>query len=33
MKNERLRSAITAAGLSITAFADDVGVDSKTVER
>jgi hypothetical protein len=33
MKNERLQSAITAAGMSVATFADRVGVDAKTVER
>lgn len=33
MSNERLRAAITDAGLSIQQFGEDVGVDPKTVER
>lgn len=33
MSNERLRSAILEAGLSLAAFGEAVGVDPKTVER
>lgn len=33
MKNDRLRSAITSAGLTGERLADSVGVDAKTVER
>jgi transcriptional regulator with XRE-family HTH domain len=33
MSNERLRSSITAAGLSLESFAAHIGVDPKTVER
>ena len=33
MSNERIRAAITEAGLSLQAFSERVGVDPKTVER
>lgn len=33
MSNERLRSAIVEAGMSLAEFGDAVGVDPKTVER
>ena len=33
MTNERLRAAITSAGLNLQTFSDRVGVDPKTVER
>lgn len=33
MSNERIRTAITEAGLSLQEFAERVGVDPKTVER
>jgi len=33
MANERLRNGITAAGLTVSDVATDVGVDPKTVER
>lgn len=33
MSNERLRAAITSAGLNLQSFSDQVGVDPKTVER
>lgn len=33
MTNERLRAAITSAGLNLQTFSEQVGVDPKTVER
>ena len=33
MSNERLRAAITSAGLNLQSFSEQVGVDPKTVER
>jgi lambda repressor-like predicted transcriptional regulator len=33
MSNDRLRAAITGAGMTVTSLSDRVGVDPKTVER